>query len=90
MSVSIAPYKFRELYDATWRQHLKTNQVSWWSKRPSAFTSNGNENYWKAFISPVTNQGIFPGQSFELLVHLLVEVLSEEVGPEPIERVHFL
>ena len=46
--------------------------------------------YFLALFLPVTNRGVFPGQSFELLVHLLVEVLSEEVGPETIERVHFL
>ena len=33
--------------------------------------------------SPVSFSGVLPGQGLEFLVHLAVEVLPEEEGPEP-------
>lgn len=38
----------------------------------------------------VSNGCVLPGQSLEFLIHLFVEVLSQEVGPKSVHRVHFL
>lgn len=40
--------------------------------------------------SPVAFFGILQSQLLELLIHLLVEVISEEEGPEAEESVHLL
>lgn len=40
--------------------------------------------------SPVVFFGIFHGALFELLVHLPVEVVPQEEGPEPEQGVHLL
>lgn len=41
-------------------------------------------------LLPVSLLPILHSQLLELLIHFLVEVISEEEGPEPEERVHLL
>lgn len=41
-------------------------------------------------VSPVVFFGVFHRVLFELLVHLPVEVVPQEEGPEPEEGVHLL
>ena len=41
-------------------------------------------------ILPVARQGILPGKSLELLVHVGIEVIPYKEGPESEQGVHFL